>query len=281
MPGPGRNRIFIVVFVSLALLTVLLLSALPGSPLNILTSPLSAVLEPIQKGLIGLGEQVSGFYVSVTDGLRIRRENTELAEENAALRSRIAQLEEAGRQYQELKDAFLLKDRFDSYDILGGRILTRDMGLWFDVFRIDRGRSDGLVVTETLSYAVINAQSHLVGRVLSTDLVAGKVLPLLHEGFVVSGKVDVVGGTIVRIRGDLNLKEQGLCRVDQIPAGASLQPGDVLVTSGIGGLFPAGIPIGSIELVVDSSTPGMRWATLRPFADLERLSTVFVMRGRP
>ena len=50
----GRNRIFILVFTTLLLVTVVLLSAIPGSPLSLLTSPLSVVLEPVQKTLIGV-----------------------------------------------------------------------------------------------------------------------------------------------------------------------------------------------------------------------------------
>lgn len=280
MPGMVRNRIFIIVFTTLLLLTVILLSSLPGSPLQTLTSPISAALEPLQKGLLGITGQVTGFFESLTEGARIRAENQELLEENAGLRSQIAQLAEAGRQYQELKDAFQLKDRFDRYDILGARILTREIGTWFDVFRIDLGSGDGLAVTENLSYAVVDAQSRLIGRVLSADLVSGKVLPLLHEGFAVSGKVNVVNGALVRVRGDLDLKEEGLCLVDQIPANASLQVGDELVTSGVGGLFPAGIAIGRVLSITDADNRSQRQAILQPYADLENMTTVFVMKGK-
>ncbi|MEA4888207.1 MAG: rod shape-determining protein MreC [Clostridiaceae bacterium] len=280
MPGKVRNRIFIIVFTTLLLLAVLLLSSLPGSPLNFLTSPISAVLEPVQKGLIGITDQITGFYESLTEGARIRQENQSLEDENAGLRNQIAQLEEAGRQYEELKDAFKLKDQFDSYTILGARVMTREIGTWFDVFRIDLGTKDGLTVTETVSFAVVDAQSRLIGRVMSTDAVSGKVLPLLHEGFAVSAKVNIVNGSLVRVRGDLDLKGEGLCLVDQIPANAKLQVGDELVTSGVGGLFPAGIPIGKVVSISDEETKDQRRAILQPYADLENLTTVFVMKGK-
>ena len=280
MPGRFRNRIFIVVFTVLLLASVILLSSLPGSPLNDLTSPISAFLEPVQKGLIGVSDQVTGFFESLREGMRIRQENKDLVDENAGLRSQIAQLEEAGRQYAELKDAFQLKDQFDRYDILGARVMTREIGTWFDVFRIDLGKMDGLSVTETLSFAVVDARSRLIGRVLSTDAVSGKVLPLLHEGFAVAARINAVNGALLTVRGDFDLKEQGLCLVSQIPANAELQVGDELVTSGIGGLFPAGIKIGTIVSIKDTETSDQRTAVLQPYADLENLSTVFVMRGK-
>jgi rod shape-determining protein MreC len=276
----GRNRIFILVFTTLLLVTVVLLSAIPGSPLSLLTSPLSVVLEPVQKTLIGVTDGINSFYVSVRDGLKIRQENEALRAENAALQSRIDQLEEAGRQYEALREAFQIKDRYAGFEIIGTRVLTRDISLWFDVFRVDVGTSDGIVVTETRSYAVVDARSRLIGRVLSTDLVSARVLPLIHEGFSVSARVDTPDGTLLRVRGTLDLKEQGLCLADQIPPTASLKPGDVLVTSGDGGLFPAGIPIGTVLSVTEAETRTQRQATIQPFAELDQLTPVFVMKGK-
>jgi rod shape-determining protein MreC len=280
MPGKAKNRIFVVVLATLLLLAVLLLSALPGSTLNFLTTPLSAVLKPVQSALNWTADKVGGFFESLNEGMKIRAENQRLVDENAGLRSQIARLEEAGRQYQELKDAFALKDQFDDYEVLGARILTREIGAWFDVFRIDAGTQDGLNVSETLTYAVVDAQSHLIGRVLSTDLVSGKVLPLLHEGFAVSAKINVVNGALMRVRGDFDLKPQGLCLVDQIPGNAGVQVGDELVTSGAGGLFPAGIPIGRIAQILEGDRSGERRAYLEPYADLQNLTTVFVLKGK-
>lgn len=279
MPKRIKNKVFIIVFTTLLLLAVLLLSSLPGSPLNFITSPVSALLEPVQKTLTGIAGQVTGFFETLAEGMQIRKDNQELIEENAALRNRISQLEEAGRQYEELKDAFKLKDQFENYQIIGGRVLTREIGSWFDVVRIDIGSSDGILVSETVSYAVVDAQSRLIGRVQSADAFSAKVLPLLHEGFAVSGKVNEINGALLRVRGDVDLKEQGLCMIDQIPTNASLQIGDEVITSGAGGLFPAGIAIGKIVAVIDNDVRDQRQAYLEPYADLQNLSTVFVMKG--
>jgi rod shape-determining protein MreC len=280
LPKLVRNRIFSVVFATLLLLAVLLLSSLPGSPLSFITSPVSALLEPVQNGLTATVDQITGFYESLTEGVRIRQDNLQLEEENAALRNQINQLEEAGRQYAELKDAFNLKDQFAAYKIVGSRVLTREIGSWFDVFRIDVGSRDGITVSETKSFAVVDAQSRLIGRLMSTDTSSAKVLPLLHEGFAISARFNTVNSPLFRLRGDLDLKAQGLCLIDQIPSGASLQVGDEVISSGAGGLFPSGILIGKIVRVIDNDARNQRQAYLQPYADLESLNTVFVMKGR-
>jgi len=81
------------------------------------------------------------------------------------------------------------------------------------------------------------------------------------------------------VRGTLDLKDQGLCLADQIPSGASLKPGDILVTSGVGGLFPAGIPIGTVVSVRTADTGSERQAVIEPFAGFDQLAIVFVMKG--
>jgi rod shape-determining protein MreC len=117
---------------------------------------------------------------------------------------------------------------------------------------------------------------NLVGRVMTTDLDSSKILPLLHEGFTVSAKVNVVNGATVMVSGDITLKNDGLCVVTRIPANVELHPGDELVTSGEGGLFPAGIPIGTIESF-DNSDPNNPKATMRPYAVISDIKDVFIM----
>jgi rod shape-determining protein MreC len=280
MPRLVRNRIFTLVIITLLLMSVLLLSSLPGSPLNFVTTPVSAILKPVQSFFQKTADKVSGFFESISDGMRIRNENQTLRDENASLRSQIAQLEEAGRQYQELKSALSLVDQFDHYQILGARVMTREIGTWFDVFRLDAGTKDGLLVTETASFAVVDANSNLIGRILSADALSAKVLPLLHEGFTVSAKINVVNGPVLRLRGDYDLKPLGLCLADQIPANAVIRVGDELVTSGTGGLFPAGIPIGKVVKVIDNEARNLREAYVEPYADLQNLTAVFILKGK-
>jgi rod shape-determining protein MreC len=278
--GVFQNKIVVVVFTTLLLFAFIILSSIPGSILNNLTTPVSIVLGPVQKAIYTEMTRAGDIYAAFREGLRIRTENEKLRTENAALKNKITQLEEAGRQYNALKDALLLKDRYDNYTLIGSRVLTRGIGSWFDVFRIDSGQKDGLNVTETTSYAVVDAQSRLVGRILSTDLTTARILPLLHAGFAMSAKINTVTGALVRVRGDIDLKERGFCAIDQIPTSAVIRVGDEIITSGAGGLFPAGLPIGVISEIRDTGTRLNRTAIMKPYIDLESIDTVFVMKGK-
>lgn len=263
--------------ITLLIVAVVIFDSIQGNPVHYITSPVSIVFDPAQKLVQGIGGKVNDFFSAISEGIEIRQENRDLQKQVAELQYQVQQGEEATRRWTELKDAFHIKDTFENYEIHGSSILTREADEWFSVIRIDTGSNDGIAISDkNPSYAVVDAQMNLVGRVQSTDFSTSKVLPILHEGFTVSAKVNTVNGAVVRVHGAAELKADGLCRVDQISSQAKLQVGDELVTSGKGGLFPAGIPIGII-ISVDDSSDLNRSATLKPYVDIASLNDVFVM----
>jgi len=271
------NKVFILILCTLLIIAVLIFGLIPGNPVTSITTPVSVILNPAQKLVQGTGNRISDFFSAVSEGIEIRQENEDLKKHVAELQYEVQQGEEATLRWQELKDAFHIKDSFENYEIYGSSILTREADEWFSAIQIDVGSNNGISISDTnKSYAVVDAQMNLAGRIQSTELVSSKVLPILHEGFSVSAKVNTVNGAMVIVHGEVELKEQGLCMVDHIPDQVNLQVGDELVTSGEGGLYPAGIPVGVIVSVDDSSALN-RYATLKPYVDISALKDVFVM----
>ena len=78
------------------------------------------------------------------------------------------------------------------------------------------------------------------------------------------------------VYGDAELKNRGLCLAKNIDPDARLEPGMEIVSSGDGGLFPEGIPIGVVESV-DNSNPLEVTATIRPYSQIGKLEDVFIM----
>ena len=265
---------------TLFVLSLLIYSSIPGSPLNAVTSPISFITDPLQSILIKTTGSITGFFESVKDSTRIRQENIVLKEANARLEQQVKELEENGRRWEELKSAFKIKEIFSDYELLGASILTREIGDWFDVFRVNIGARDGIVIEEQTSYAVVDAQMNLVGRVLSSDITSAKILPLLNEGSVISAKMNTASGSAVRVRGDITLKKQSFCLVDKISDFTSIKVGDEVITSGLGGLYPPGIPIGIIVELRNDDQKIEKTAVLKVYTDYRSLTDVFIMKGR-
>ena len=271
-----KSKWFIAVIVLLLLAAGSILSLLPGSPVKNLLKPVQLVGSPTQSIVKRAGDTLSDFWSAITDGIAIREENKALKEQIADLRYRLTQNEEAALRYEELKEALHIKDMFSNYVIYGASILSRESDEWFSTIRLNTGKADGIVLEEGNSYPVLDVEMNLVGRVIETSDTESRVLPLLHEGFAVAGKVNAVNGATFMVIGDAELKRQGLCLVKEVDEDVKLEPGMDIVTSGDGGLFPEGIPIGVI-VSVDYSNPSEITATLKPNSQIGKLEDVFIM----
>lgn len=270
------NKRFLTVVSLLIILAVIILGSIPGSPLNAVLKPVGAIVNPVQKAVKFTGNEISGFWAALTDGIAIRNENEQLRAEIAELQYQLTQNEEAAIRYEELQEAFHIREVFSNYDIFGASVLSRESDEWFSVIRAGVGTSDGINLEPGQSLAVVDVRMNLVGRVIEVNDDDSVILLLLHEGFQVSGKVNAVNGATFIVTGDASLKQQGLCLVTGIDPDTIPSVGDEIVTSGDGGLFPQGIPIGVIESV-DTSNELNITATLRPYSDVEDLNDIFIM----
>lgn len=270
------NKRFLTVVSLLIILAVIILGSIPGSPLNAVLKPVGAIVNPVQKVVKFTGNEIYGFWAALTDGIAIRNENEQLRAEIAELQYQLTQNEEAAIRYEELQEAFHIREVFSNYDIFGASVLSRESDEWFSVIRAGVGTSDGINLEPGQSLAVVDVRMNLVGRVIEVNDDDSVILLLLHEGFQVSGKVNAVNGATFIVTGDASLKQQGLCLVTGIDPDTIPSVGDEIVTSGDGGLFPQGIPIGVIESV-DTSNELNITATLRPYSDVEDLNDIFIM----
>lgn len=93
-----------------------------------------------------------------------------------------------------------------------------------------------------------------------------------------SVKTDPTKGTAQRPVGICRGKGSGQVFITYLRSDAEIKPGDSVSTSGLGGVFPAGIPVGTVQVVTTDNTRSMKWATIRPSADLDHLDEAFILR---
>jgi len=117
-----------------------------------------------------------------------------------------------------------------------------------------------------------------VGRVLRADLTSSKVISIIDEDSVVSCWLSKSGGGHVMVRGDLTLKEQGLCMMYNIPQNVDVAVGDVVETSGLGGIYPKGILVGRVEEIVNAEDKYFRYAIIKPEVDFKKLREVYILK---
>lgn len=271
-----KSKWFIVSFITVVLLIVMGVSANKNSKINWLNNIISVPLTPVQAFFSSIGQRVE-------DGLSFFQDIEVVRQENDTLKAKVYELERENRELlsfkvknEQLRQALDLKAQFEDYEIRGANIIAIDPGNWFNIFKIDIGSKDGIKA----DYPVITNSKGLVGKVMSADLTSSKVLTIIDEDSAVACWISKTGGGHAIVRGDILLKEQGRCKMDYIPLDVDVEVGDVIETSGIGGIFPKGILVGKVVEVRKTNSEMNRYAIIEPAADFKRLEEVYVLKSR-
>lgn len=200
-----------------------------------------------------------------------------LAGETVALRrelqlrdAQLARLEAVARENQRLRALLGGKDDFRLAVQMAG-IVDVDLDPWRQRVRLDRGSVEGVEVGQ----AVIDAGG-MLGQVVQVSEHGATALLLTDANHSVPVQVVRTGLRLIAV----GTGKSGTLRVPSIPQSADVRPGDLLVTSGIGGRFPAGFAVGTLRTVGPDETRLFLVAEATPAAQLDRgLEVLLVMRG--
>ncbi len=209
MPRPVKSKWFIVALVTIVLLVVIGVTANKSSKLNWLSNIVSVPLKPVQGFLSSVGREIEDFFGYFQDIDVLREENEALKSEVEELRRKNREFAELKEKNDELRRALNLKAEFADYTIAGANIIAVEPGNWFSVFKVDVGERDGIHV----DFPVVTGSRGLIGRVLDTDISTSNIQTIIDEESAVSGWIAKPGGGHAIVKGDLQLKEEGLCKL--------------------------------------------------------------------
>ena len=205
-------------------------------------------------------------YVALVD---VKANNRELREELARKEEENLQLKEALVASGRLQRIAEMRDEFE-IPMLPAELVGLDVSAWFRSALIDRGRHHGV----RAGMPVISEQG-LVGLVTATATEGSKIMMLIDRQAAVDGVVQRTRARgIVRGARQDGLTFQFAAREDDV------RVGDVIITSGLGGVYPKGLRIGEVTSVSPSDPVMLQTAEVRPAVDFGRLEQVFVMLRR-
>jgi rod shape-determining protein MreC len=271
-----RSRRFQVTAVTVLLLLVALVSADRFSEVNIIRNIVSAPVTLVQKISISISEAVGNFFSGIKNYNKLLEENELLKKEITLLRERNSELVKFEGENERLREALTLKEKFSNYDIIGGNVLGSSTDNFIFDFRIDAGKNSGISVDDP----VVAAGNILIGRINIVGINSSNVISLADEKSGVSAWISTHNGGHVTVKGDIRFKDSNRCLVEKIPYDVEIKAGDVVETSGLGGIYPKGITIGVIVEVFKEDNRLERYALLEPYANLNTLKEVFILKER-
>lgn len=215
-----------------------------------------------------------------TDGITDRFSSVEeLQKENSDLRRQIASLEQSVRQAQtdseenaRLRSLLDLRQQRRDFVFESAYITERSVSNWASTLMLGKGTSCGIAEGN----CVVDSEGYLVGIVTEAGLNWCTVATVLDTDAQIGAKVFRTGETTVAM-GDLSLMSRNRLKLNYLEGESSLINGDLVVTSGLGGYYPSGIVIGSVEEILTDDGGLTKYAILTPQVELSDLSEVFVI----
>jgi rod shape-determining protein MreC len=231
---------------------------------------MAIVLTPVQSLLVRVHRGALGFWANYVDWKVVRREVVSLRGENEQLRVQALQAGETREENTRLRRMLVLRDRLPLATV-AGEVIGREAGGWVRSLTVNRGRSDGIA-----QQTPVIMPDGLVGRVVQVHRGAA-VIQLLNDPASTVGAVVQRTRTAGLVEGDAG----GAVRFKFMARdGASVAPGDLVVTSGLGTLFPKGLPVGRVVKIEDKGSALFHFAVLAPAVDFSRVEEVLLVTGQ-
>jgi rod shape-determining protein MreC len=225
---------------------------------SVVSSALSTVFYPVQL-----------LASSVNDFKSLQAENEHLKEENARLRQETYHASEGLQELARLHTLVRFDDKWD-FPIITSRVVGHNPGRFLTTLVINRGTYHG--VQDNMPVFSMNG---LVGKISKATMTHSRVQLLVDPNLKLS-----VLERRTRVVGFLESMDGRLLSA-LIPSHAGVAEGDTLITSGLGGIFPKGIPVGTVRAVRKADLDVMSLMDVEPFQEFSTLEEVFVMQKEP
>jgi rod shape-determining protein MreC len=260
----GGTLLFLLLFLSLAVATLILDRSDRLQPVKDLVAQVtSPVQEVLTSGMGRLGE----FRRLYVDMRACAAENEELQQMVDQLIIENVRLREAEIENVTLREQLNFKQASPSFELLSAQVIGRDPTDLAGYLIIDRGTDEGVAV----GMPVLTDRG-LVGRVTETAPHSSKVLLITDPSSAVNALIQESRATGV-VQGRVG---QGLT-MRYIQQTEEIKPGDLVLTSGLGGNFPTRLIIGQITGVTKKDVELFQEAEVRPSVDFGRLEMVMVL----
>jgi rod shape-determining protein MreC len=216
------------------------------------------------------GAQTVGMVKDVWFGyfhlVEVHRQNVTLQKELDRLQRENSEFRETLATHERLRGLLQFKE-VTNHPVLAAQVVSRDPSGWFKSILISKGEASGV----QLNMAVVNAQG-VVGRIVSISPGFAKVLLVIDQNSAVDCLIQRS-----RDRGMVKGVSAQVCKVDYLERTSDVAVGDLVVTSGLGGVFPKGIPIGKVEKVVEGSGEFFKDVVITPSVDFGKIEEVLVI----
>ena len=180
------------------------------------------------------------------------------------------------KEIKELKDTLELNKTMTEYDVVNATVLSRNKNYWFQTLTIDKGKSDGI----SLDHVVVT-RNGLLGKINKVSNHSSEIKLITSDdvNYKVSVSITTNNGDTYAILGGYDNKTKTL-KVTGVDKSAGVEKGDTVVTSGMGGMFPRGIYIGTVDDIKDDKYNLSKTLYIKTEQDFNNIHYVTVLKEK-
>ena len=241
---------------------------------NIVTQGVNDVTNILGRLVSYPANSINDFIDSVNDLSNTYQENQSLKQKINTIHELEVQLSELKRDNQKMKEPLKLQDTLNDYTLVNATVIARNPDTWRDVITINKGANDGIQPQMS-----VMSDNGLVGKVLDVNPTSARIAllsnadnTLVRVAAMIQNEKEPIYGTITGYD-----ERSNMLVMSQIQATQDIKVGDKVVTSGLGGISPNSLYIGTVEEVAMDRFGLYKEVKIRPAADTNDVRYVTVV----
>lgn len=254
-----------------ALLAGSVASAVSNSNSALSTSAAGFVFGPLQRVSSFLTQQVSDFSVNFKSSATLRKQIEELNKIIAQQKIDLVDYEKAKYKIAVYEEFLEVKEENPDFKFVSASVIAREAGDNYAGMTLNRGSVKGVSVNDPVIFG-----KNLVGLVVGVTPTQCEVKTLLNPSVSVSA-YEIKTREKGVVETNAKLSREGFCRLTNLSGSTAVVEGGIVCTSGIGGIFPRELIIGTVQRIVPRSGTSSVDAVVKPDADIGGLTDVFII----
>ena len=265
------HKLKIIIAAAALLFGMMLFSASGDGVANIPKNLLEMVTTPFQTAAAWVSRGTGDFF----DTFLNAKNN---ADENERLKSQLAEYNQLKIDYEQMKDENEqlkkiagIVDTNPDFKLAAASVVSRDPADRYSSFIIDKGTLNGVALHDP-----VMTESGLVGIITKVGPTSARVTTLLSPDIRVS-VYEIASKELGIIQGEIELSEDGLTKMSILSGETEIKEGDLITTAGSSGLYPKGLPVGTVEKISSEEHGVTKFALVRPLSAPGTVDMVMVI----
>ena len=238
---------------------------------NVLKDGVNTLLSPFRIVGVKLKESAENISLYFKNMEKLIDENRELKEENRDLKDSLIEAQAKDEENIRLREYLEFKKTYNDYTLCEANVIAHEGEAYMTVLTLNRGSGDGI----KKGMAVVTP-SGVVGSVFEVGYNWCKIRNIVEDSSGVGAYISR-SGEIGIVEGDVMYKDSNLCNLNYLSENTDAKEGDIVYTSGLGSVYPRGLPIGEIVSVKKNDYDRTASAKIQTFVDFSDLKYVMII----